>query len=355
MVNEREVVFSQEEKTEGKRRSFLNWWYRISAPDESFEAAQGAVIPRSRLASILLLVILIATIAFLPAALTSDSLHVLPPVAGMFVAAWLAVFFNKRGNVTLVGIIIVVAFDFALAEALLSYPNYVLTQNAVPIYDMFVLSDIIAISLLPIQSVLYVSLFNSVFMLADIILQPHTPDLQILIDQTTYSFMIRPLAIQIVVALVTFLWVRNTIKALERANKAEVIAKLEHTISLERQELADGVQQLLFTLVEAANGNLRVRTPLAQQHALWQVGVGLNTLLGRLQRSNQHERELRYLRTEIQRLLLCVRMAKSQKAPLELPPGGSDLDMLITELIYSSFSAPSPTEYRSRGTRRENL
>ncbi len=343
-MNERSLVFSQPQELEKKSRNlFLGWWYRISTPDAALESAQETILPRSQLASILLLIIFIAIIAFLPAALTSDSLHVLPPLIGMFIINCVAVYLNKQGKVVFVGILIVVAFDLALAESLLSYPGFVLTQNAVPIYDLFVLSDIIAISLLPIRSIFFVSLFHSAFMLTDIILQPHTPDLQLLIDQTTYSFMVRPLIIQIVVALITFLWVRNTMKALERANKAEVIIQLEQTLAQERKELAEGVQEVLYTLVEAARGNLGVRAPLAQQSVLWQVGVGLNTLLARLQRSNQSERELQHLKMEIQRLLIGIQEAKGHRTSLWLPPGGTDLDPLINELLGSLLSQFPPS------------
>ena len=141
------------------------------------------------------------------------------------------------------------------------------------------------------------------------------------------------MTIQIVVALVTYLWVRNTMRALERANKAELIAKLEHTIALQRKDLDEGIQQILYTLVQAANGNLNVRAPLAQQNVLWQVGVGLNTLLARLQRVNQNERELTRMKMEIRRLIAQVQEAKSRQAILWLRPGGTELDMLISELM----------------------
>lgn len=315
-----------------RRWNPLRWWYRLSVPGVSDDAPED-VLSRSTLASILLLVTLIGVIAFVPAALTSDDLHVVPPVAGLFVMTCLGVVLNKRGKTTAAGLLIVASFDAALIFSLLSYPHATLTQNAVPIYDMFVLSDIIAISLLPIRSILYISLYHSVFMLADVMLQPHTPDLQALIDQTTYSFMVRPLTIQIVVALVTYLWVRNTMRALERANKAELIARLEHTIAQASKNLDEGVQQILSTLVQAANGNLNVRAPLAQQHVLWQVGVGLNTLLARLQRAHQSERELARVTMEIRRLILRVQEAKSRQTILWLPPGGTEVDVLISELM----------------------
>ena len=357
MMNESNTIPSNSQKPlleqkkfqemEKKRWHPLGWWYRLSAPDDGNEVSSEGVIPRSKLASILLLITLIGIIAFVPAALTSDDMHVLPPVIGMFVVICFAVFLNKRGKVTLAGIFIVGSFDIALIFSLLSYPHFTLTQNAVPIYDMFVLSDIIAISLLPVNSILFISFFHSVFMLADIILQPHTPDLQVLVNQTAYSFMIRPLTIQIVVALITFLWVRNTMKAMERANKAELIAELEHTIALQRKELDEGIQQILYTLVQAANGNLNVRAPLAQQNVLWQVGVGLNTLLARLQRANQSERELQQIKLEIRRLIITVHEVKGRPTPLWLSPGGTELDVLISELMgYALYQQPTGHERR---------
>jgi hypothetical protein len=302
-------------------------------PGASDHDVQEDVLSRSALASILLLVTFIGVIAFVPAALTSDDLHVVPAVAGMFVMTCLGVVLNRRGRTAAAGLLIVASFDTALIFSLLTYPHLTLTQNAVPIYDLFVLSDIIAVSLLPIKSILYISCYHSIFMLADIVLQPHTPDLQALIDQTTYSFMVRPLTIQIVVALVTYLWVRNTMRALERANKAELVARLEHTIALQRKDLDEGIGQILSTLVQVANGNLDVRAPLARQHMLWQVGVGLNTLLARLQRANQSERELARVKMEIRRLITRVQEAKSRQTILWLPPGGTELDILISELM----------------------
>ncbi|MDQ2716042.1 MAG: hypothetical protein M3Z08_14135 [Chloroflexota bacterium] len=321
-----------------KSKSPLAWWYRFSSSEE----AEQEIIPRSQLASLLLLLTLIVSIAFIPAALTSDNLHVVPSVIGLFVITCIGIALNKRGKVTYVGILLVVAVDAALVYTLLSYAHFVLPQNAVPIYDLFVLSDIVAVSLLPIRSIFFVSLFHSVFMCADIVLQPHTPDLQVLVDQTAYNFMVRPLTIQIVVALITYLWVRTTIKAVQRANKAELIADLERTIAQQKRELDEGVQQLLYTLVRAANGDLQVRAPLAQEHALWQVDIALNTLLARLQRANVSEIELQRIRTELGRLIYMAREAKGKRTMLWFRGSGTELDPLMGEL-QGCYIIQSPT------------
>lgn len=336
MINERNRPLPQKQTIVAepitRRKERLGWWYRLSAPAEDESTPPQEAIPRSHLASILILISLVASIAFIPAAVTSDDLHVVPPVIGLFIVGCLCIPLNKRGHVTIVGIVIVGSLDAALIDSLLSYPRFTLTQNAIPIYDLFVLSDIIAISLLPMRSIFYVSAYHSVFMLADIVLQPHTPDLQVLLTSTSYSLMIRPLTIQIVVAIVTYLWVRNTLQALKRANQAEVIAQLEHTLAQRQQDLDEGIQEILATLIQAANGNTGVRAPLARQSVLWQVGVGLNTLLARLQRASQTERELHYTKAEIRRLLLYIHQTKGQQAPLWLSSGGTELDLLISEI-----------------------
>ena len=100
----------------------------------------------------------------------------------------------------------------------------------------------------------------------------------------------------------------------------------------------------MATLVQAANGNINVRTPLAQQHVLWQVGIGLNTLLARLQRSGQSERELQYLKQEIQRVLVGVQEAKGRRIRFWLTPGGSDMDPLVSELMGMFLSQNPPIQ-----------
>ncbi|MBA2284697.1 MAG: hypothetical protein H0W02_04385 [Ktedonobacteraceae bacterium] len=331
-----EHAISQASRRTG--RSPLAWWYRHTTSEES----ERDIIPRGQLASLMLLLTLVVSIAFIPAALTSDNMHVVPPVIVLFVVTFIGIVLNRRGKTTYVGILLVVAVDAALVYTLLTYTHFVLPQNAVPIYDMFVLSDIIAVSLLPIRSIFFVSLLHSIFMCADIALQPHTPDLQLLVDQTAYSFMVRPLTIQIVVALITYLWVRTTIKAVQRANKAELIADLERTIAQQKRELDEGVQQLLYTLVRAANGDLQVRAPLAQEHALWQVDIALNTLLARLQRANVSEIELQRIRAELGRLIYMAREAKGKRTMLWFRGSGTELDPLMGEL-QGCYIIQSPT------------
>jgi len=61
----------------------------------------------------------------------------------------------------------------------------------------------------------------------------------------------------------------------------------------QKRQLDAGIQQILQTHVAVANGDLKVRAPLTQDHVLWQVAAALNNLIARLQSLSDTERELR--------------------------------------------------------------
>ncbi|GCE30778.1 hypothetical protein KDA_62620 [Dictyobacter alpinus] len=326
---------------EQEKKSILSWWYRLVEPDKNSVNINDDPLNRTRIASILLLVSFLTCIAFIPSGLTSTNYHVLPPVLGLMVVTIIAMFLNKFGKVQALGLLLVIAVDAALVSVMLTYPNFELTQNAVPIYDLFVLSIIIAVSFLPVRSVLYIAVFNCSFICLDLFIQPHTPDLHQVLIETSYTILIRPLAIQIIVAFVTYLWVRNATRAIERANQAELVAQLESQMAQQKKELDIGIQILLQTLVEAANGNLNVRAPYSQENMLWQVGSAVNMLISRLQRTALNEQELKKLKSELIRLIHSVRESKRAQSPIYHMPGGTDLDPLISELLGSNLSQTS--------------
>ncbi|GCE22959.1 hypothetical protein [Dictyobacter kobayashii] len=331
----------------------MSWWYRLVEPKSSITLRQNDPLHRTRVASILLLISFITCLAFIPAGLNSTNYHVLPPVLGLLLVTIIAIFLNRQGKVELLGILIVIAVNAALASILLTYPGFALTQNAMPIYDLFVLSVIIAVSFLPVRSVVYTTTFNCLFICLDLFLQPHTPDLQQVLIETNYTILLRPLAIQIIVAFITYIWVRNANRALERANQAELIAQLERDMAQQKRDLDVGIQQLLQTLVEAANGNLNVRAPYSQENVLWQVGSAVNMLISRLQRTTMNEQELNRIKGELRRLIQTVRESKRNHNNFYLMPGGTDLDPLISELLGSNLSQPTPPSSPFPFNRRE--
>jgi hypothetical protein len=150
----------------------------------------------------------------------------------------------------------------------------------------------------------------------------------------------------------------------------EIVA-LQEAITRQKQELESGIQLILETHVQVANGDFATRAPLAQDHLLWQVAYSLNNLLARLQRLSQAEAELQQTTVEFRRqmgssqteaqqikvelqqiyaetqtLVESLRQAKSQEHPIWVPPSHTLLDPLCRELagnyiqpVYSAQNA----------------
>jgi len=262
-------------------------------------------------------------------------------VISALIATLLLLILNRLGYVLIAAIVAVVLIDAAFAITVVTSPGGLGAFN-IPIFDFLVCSVIAAAFLLPPGSIFLVALGNILFIWAVITYQPHTSELEHILTMSDfgYTVILRPIALHIVVAIVAFFWVRRALHATQRAQRAEVIAELEHAlaeqghvIAEQKRQLDIGVQQLLQTHVQAANGNLSVRAPLTQDNVLWQVAISLNTLLARLQRSSLATRENHRLNAEIENLAETLRSAKRRHKPIEYVSRETPLDPVIVELI----------------------
>jgi len=147
------------------------------------------------------------------------------------------------------------------------------------------------------------------------------------------------------------------------------IMALQEAITKQKQELEGGIQLILETHVQVANGDFATRAPLTQDHLLWQVAYSLNNLLARLQRLSQAEAELQRAKLEFRRhmgstqaqaqqikaelqqiygetqhLVEALRDAKVQEHPIWVPLSRTLLDPLCRELagnyLQPALSAP---------------
>jgi hypothetical protein len=137
---------------------------------------------------------------------------------------------------------------------------------------------------------------------------------------------------------------------------AEIIA-LERANAEQKYQLEAGIQLILQTHVQTANGNFNARAPLTEDHVLWQIAYSLNNLLARLQRLSQADMELRQtklnatrvvasfqaqanyiqnelamIQTESERLTEALRDAKEKDRPISTPPSHTLLKPLYNEL-----------------------
>ncbi len=315
----------------------LEWWYHLAAPQEPVNSTsrEREMVRAGRLSSIILLIMLCFGLSLLPNALNSMN-HLFLIILLIAMAINVGAFvLNRQGRVILVGIVMVVSVESAFVLVVLTSPLG-LTARSLTTFELIVLTELIAVSLLPPKSVFLVMLCNSLFTWGAITFMRHTADLVLSPLSSYYGALVTPLVLQIIVAIVTYLWVQGARQAIERA---EHVAELERTIAERDREVAEqkvqleqGIQQILQTQIQAANGNFEVRAPLSRDNVLWQVAHSLNTLISRLQRASQSESELQRTTMEIGRLTEVVRNARARNRPVQAARSGTALDPLIQEL-----------------------
>lgn len=271
----------------GRSGGVLGWWYALSAPREPPASAVFTVrerFRRGRLASLIILGLLVIDLISLPAG--RDDQPTLFAGLAVLVVILVAAALNRGGNVTAAGLLLVATIDLALVGVVVNASGGQIDLVYLPLYDLLVIGELVAVSVLQPASVFVVAAVNAIIIIADLRFQPATPALQAtLAGGDGYTVVIRPVALQFIVALVAFLWVRSALSALRRADRAEEIAELERREVERKAELEEGVRELLKVHVHLANGDFSVRTPQLRNPLLWQIGISLNHLIGRFARS----------------------------------------------------------------------
>jgi len=293
---------------------------------------------RARLTSTVLLILITTLVLILPVTITTKN-HILPPLllVALLIAAG-SVVLNRFGRGVIAGSIIVIAITFAFATSLLTTPGGLGAYN-LPTFDLLVISELLAVSLLPPEAVFIVGGVNSIFIWAALTYERRAPDLVLLFQHSGYSLLIRPIIVQIIVAVVTYLWVRSAQQAIVRADRAEVVASLqhaiaeqEHSVAQQKRQLDASIQQIVETHTRVANGDMNARVPLTNESVLWQIAGSLNNLIARLQRLRQDSNELQRIKEQIPYVTASVRQAQEEHRPIQFTRSGTALDPLLIEL-----------------------
>ena len=209
-------------------RFLVNLWFRFTAPPLTNSAGlyQREAARRGRLTSaVLLFVILIITLLALPVGIFGPNHILAPAMLFLTIVMCIALAFNRRGQILVSGGIVVAGIDLGLAFALLTTPGG-LNANSLPLFDLMVQSELVAVSLLPVESVFIVAACNCVFIWLDLALQPHAPSLTAVLTMAGPEVPARPIVLQIILAVVLYLWIRNAQQDAARANEAEIQKRL---------------------------------------------------------------------------------------------------------------------------------
>ncbi|GHO57358.1 hypothetical protein [Ktedonobacter robiniae] len=323
-----------ETQQDAPSKGLFQWWYSLTAlPDASVTASvvQREAIRKSRLISVIVACLLISFTAFIPGCLALPNHYVIVADLGMMPFCIIALILNKTQKPTLAGVLLTVAFELALMLVILTSTPF--DEPSLQQYELFVFGELLAVSLITPASVFAVGLFNVGFISWSLVFQaPKDPHLIAVLQTQFAPIWIRPVAVQFLVAGVTYLWVISATKAIARANQAEMIAKLEHEMADQKRSLEAGIQQILQTHVQVANGHFNARAPLTQDNVLWQIAQALNNLLIRFQRAVQAERELKRLEEAISASVGSIQQADLDKQTPVLQPTRTSLDRMIAVL-----------------------
>jgi hypothetical protein len=322
----------------------LRPWYKLTAPAPVGPQASLAAREanrRGRIASLIiagLLIALLLAVADVPFS-RANLASLLVALAGCIVAIPL----NRTGRLTAAGWSLTLAVDGALAIPLLTTWG-MLDPIYLPVYYLMIVPALIAVTLLPPITVFVVGLANSLFIAYDILYEPHNMmwDQMVTSGGELFSLLIGPVALHIVVTLLSYLWVRSADTALRRADRAEEVARLEHRGAEQRRLLAEGIQQILQAHVRFANGDFSTRAPANQDNILWQVSVALNNLFARYQRLAQEDGFSRETTEQVTQTRIALRQWQAGREPAWPRPSGGPFDPLIADLRIIFQGLPTP-------------
>ncbi len=353
-----------QDKSTSMDQGRLAWWYRLTAPPEppaSASFAKREAARRGKLASTLMFFFYIVFIGVAVLGLVIGNKVLTIAILSLIVLMAGALFFNRLGHPNITGIVIAVAVEAGLVVVIRLAPGG-LDPSYLALFDILVFVELLVASLLPVNWIFFATALNVAFILYDIPNQLWDPAMILTMHSGFSAVLFRPISLHCVVTFILWLWVRNASQALERADRAESIATLEHEIAAqehlvaeEKRLLETSIQQILQTHIRVSQGDFSARVPLNEGEPLWGVSGSLNNLLARLQRlhkiekemfprlqrASQIEYEFRRLHNEINLSLQAVRQAENEQQSIRLRRSNTLLDLLAAELHGKQLSAPS--------------
>lgn len=359
-----------------RTRNPLGWWYRFTAPPEQSESVSlnaRELARRGRLTSATLFIVILLVLAAYPTAFLGPTRVLAFILLIPLSIDVIALLFNRAGKIGIAGILVVLGIEVGIGLSIVGPAlSGGLTTYVLPQFDLLVQADFVAVSLLRPRSVIWLASFHILASVAAITFLPHTPEFTQMLQANAYEVYLRLITLQVIVAFVTYLWVTGAQQAIQRADRAEEIAALEQReIELQQRELEQkqqldtGIQQILQTHVQVANGNFAARAPLGRENVLWQIAYSLNNLLARLQsygqmashyqqlqeenyhlhtalqRNSAAQRELQRTQEAAARLVDLLRQSKDGNIPSSALRSGTAIDAIATQLGASMDSIPT--------------
>jgi hypothetical protein len=282
----------------------LEGWYALAAPPQPPATAshsQRERARRGRIASLTTLIFMLFLLALLVRIISSKNMMFIIIQLLELGGCVLALFLNRKGLINLAGVLVLVLVYVQQTLTIIDAPGG-LTVSGLPMLDFSVLPDILALAFFSANSLFLIICINAIQVWVVLTYGPHDAAVTQLLHTAPGQTFSHIYDLQLITAAALYVWGRSVEYALARADRAEEIAAFEKREKErkqqeleQKQQLDVGIQQILETHIAVANGNLDVRTPLQQDHVLWQVAVALNNFISRHQRLSHAEQELRQL------------------------------------------------------------
>lgn len=321
---------------EPEQNRMFQWWYALTAPlpiTGSGSFVEREADRKARSLSSVAAFFLSVLLLFLPACFFMGAIIIFADVLAT-IGTLIGLIVNRMGNTRAAGIIIVLGAEIALGGAMLLKSP--LQPADIQLYDLYALIILLVASLLPPRTLFLFAAAHSAFIIVELCIHPDTPALAQNLQPQAQLFpaIMRSVGLQLLGSTVAYIWVRSATRAIERADRAEMVATLEHTIADERasgerekQELEESIQQLIQAQMVATRGQITNQLPYPPAKVLWPLVGAMNLLWTRLQRTQQIEREHQRLQQVISSYISVVQ--KDRHASLPLVQTGTILDQLI--------------------------
>jgi hypothetical protein len=341
-----------ESKATGMNRLVRFWNALTALPEPSGYTAHREAARQSQLSSNVLFFFTVTVIALLPACFFAPGHSYFWLDMALAATSLIALILNRKGHTLAAGILVTVAGFLILTIAL--FTTIPFDETTLQGYDMYVIVELLAVSLLPMRSIFLVAALSTFAILGTLLYMPHTTALNMDLHTRLLIIIARPVGTLFLVAGVAYILASTMVTAIKRADRAELIAQLqhevaeqEHLIAEQKHELDAGIQQILQTHVAVANGHLYARAPLSQDNMLWQIARALNTLLVRYQRAAHAEANLQRVDQVVAYYVSIIQQAeRTQHVPV-LPLQHTNIDPLIAALQGKSFGNTQITPYSS--------
>ena len=324
-------------KLDGQDR-FLGWWHRwttIGDPPDNASFAKREAARKGRLFSTVGFFFLVVLLVFLPGCLVLSG-HMMLTLDCVLILATIGMLLLNRAGYTLVASIgLVLAAEAVLTAVILTTTPF--DETSIQLYDLYAIADLLAVSLLAARYVLVFVLANSLFIWLTLRFQLHNAVLAHDLRTQFIPILVSSVGLQIITAGVAYIWIASATRAIQRAERAEMVATLEHMMAeertsfeLARQQLEESIQHLVRTHAESMNGQTIAKIPYPPDaKVLWPLVGVINSLWMRLQRAHHTEHELQQLKQAIAGYAEVLQRATYSAQPVPIYHTRTELDALI--------------------------